>query len=119
MTKEIIEPLNQDEELPELIKGKFRVEWTYIGEGINGDFNKEDQNDVPLLRFYVSELNDEGEWDEIGSYCTLFPLNTTKEDQEKALVLIMNRVETACHRESGIRHELEELSWIDPSWLIQ
>ena len=42
----------------------IRVEWEDIGEGICGDYNPEDPDDIPLLRFSVSILLD-GQWEAV------------------------------------------------------
>ena len=55
----------------------IRVEWEDIGEGICGDYNPEDPDDHPLLRFSVSILLD-GQWEAVedASYCTQMPVDT-------------------------------------------
>ena len=68
----------------ELRRGNLRVTWEYIGEGLSGDYNHEDPQDVPLLRFTVSRripgmADDTGvepdEWQQLddASYCTRMP----------------------------------------------
>lgn len=52
----------------------IRVEWEDIGEGICGDYNPEDPDDIPFLRFSVSILLD-GQWEAVedASYCSRVP----------------------------------------------
>ena len=52
----------------------YRVDFDYIGEGNSGEYDPDDPDDVPRLRFYVMEWNQETEeHDEMEdtSWCTL------------------------------------------------
>lgn len=74
-----------------LIQYPVRVALVYLGEGIRGDYDSKDPNDIPLLRFDVSVCRD-GIWEEKedGSYCTCLPLDASKGAQEHALSQLMN-----------------------------
>jgi hypothetical protein len=106
-----------------------RVEFEELGEGLSGDYNESDPTDIELLRFYVQVDFGHGFEDlEDCSYCTQFPVNTTEEEQEKALRFIMDNVWQAIFDwmpfvDNGDRycstakHICERLSWIDPTWI--
>jgi hypothetical protein len=54
-------------------RGDYTVEWEYIGEGNNGDYNWQDINDYPHLR---ASLTYKGKTCLDGSYCTLASTKT-------------------------------------------
>lgn len=97
----------------ELIRENRRVEFCYIGEGLDGDYNPKDRNDVPLLRFDIYELVD-GEWEAMdnGSYCTAMPVGTDHETIQRALKLIMDET----FGQSRVKQAAEALSWMNPAW---
>lgn len=61
----------------------YAVEWDYIGEGNSGDYDDQDADDVPRLRFTTYKMHPDGKGrDEVdsGSYCTQLPVNTPDEE---------------------------------------
>jgi len=42
----------------EMIRDNIMVEWVELGEGLCGDYNPDDPDDIELLRFDVSRLDD-------------------------------------------------------------
>jgi hypothetical protein len=102
----------------ELIKDGVKVEWEDIGEGIHGDYDEGDPEDIPLFRFYISKLVF-GEWEEISdaSYCTLVPTGTSDDVQRKLLQILMDRVFDEVKNGHSIKKLCERLSWIDPTWI--
>ena len=52
---------------------RYLVEIEGIGEGFAGDYDPTVPDDAPLLRFYVSEFEEDGMPEAVpdGSYCTL------------------------------------------------
>lgn len=48
--------------------GPWTVQWKWEGEGVSGDYDKEDPDDFPLLRAMVLRSDDEGF---SASFCTL------------------------------------------------
>ena len=52
--------------------GSLKLELQNIGEGLAGDYDPNDPNDVPLLRFYLSRRT-HGDWEEVesASRCTM------------------------------------------------
>ena len=97
----------------QLIKDNVMVEWTELGEGIDGDYNPNDSEDVELLRFDVSRLVNGG-WGVIddASYCTQVPVSATPEQRAKGLQLIMDEVYEWASQSHSIKKLCERLSWI-------
>lgn len=63
--------------------GLLKVELAYIGEGFTGDYDSNDPDDEPLLRFYTYVNSNHGTkeepfWEEVrdGSYCTSVSKNS-------------------------------------------
>lgn len=100
----------------ELVKGIVKVELEDIGEGWSGDYNPEDSEDTPLLRFTVSRLED-GNWEQVAdaSYCTRIPVDTPEDVQRKILSHIMAHVESNAASGASVKRICEELSWVDAS----
>ena len=73
----------------ELTAQGVTVELEDIGEGLSGDYDPKDKDDVPLLRFTVLK-GDEPVED--ASYCTQVPTNITIVEATKILGAIMNEV---------------------------
>lgn len=104
--------------MDELIKDKVKVEWVRLGEGWSGDYDPEDLEDEELLRFDVSRLNDDGEWEDPGdaSYCTQVPVSAAPEQRAKLLQQIMDTVYEPLMGGYSIKKICEELSWMDLDW---
>ena len=102
----------------ELIKDNVKVEWVELGEGVCGDYDPNDPEDVELLRFDVLVWID-GEWTDPGdaSYCTLFPVETTIAEQGMALAYLLDEVYEWASSGNSIKKLCERLSWIKPSWV--
>ncbi len=108
----------------ELIRGDRKVEWVDLGEGLDGEYNPNNEDDVALLRFDVLELTKiDGlfsdspvmEWEQMddASYCTQMPADSSDDILHQSAELIMN----ATYGKSNIKKICEELSWIHPGWL--
>lgn len=95
----------------ELIKDNVKVEWVELGEGWAGEYDPDDPDDEELLRFDVSIFQN-GEWEDVISYCTQFPVKSTKEQQEKALAYLMDHFYEPLTKGDGIKHIAAEMSWI-------
>lgn len=107
-----------------LEKDNVRVEWTELGEGLCGEYNPDDPEDIELLRFDVFEKvsipgTDENDWQMVddASYCTQVPVSATQEERSKLLEIIMDWVYEPVMNERSIKKICERLSWIDLSWL--
>ncbi len=96
-----------------LIKGNIKVEWAKLGEGIDGDYNPDDPDDVELLRFDVSRKT-KGHWEAIddASYCTQIPVSATPEQRQSGLEWIMAEVYEPASQGASIKKICELLSWL-------
>jgi len=113
----------------QLIRDNVMVEWSELGEAIDGDYNPDDPEDIELLRFDVSRLVD-GEWEAIddASYCTQVPVSATPEQRADGLEWIMDDVFEGASQGYSIKKICERLSWIslesiksgkiDRSWVL-
>ena len=102
----------------------IKVVFTYIGEGLSGEYG-ESENDIPLLRFDIFEKSytengsgiDHPDWNWVevdsGSYCTTASITTPKEIVEKMAKHILDEVKDNIDAGRSIRHIASELSWID------
>jgi len=91
------------------------VEWTNLGEGIEGDYNPDDPEDIALLRFDISvKAKDEEDWSGVdgGSYCTQVPVDTDPKILKDGLEMIMDEIFEAGAEEHSIRRAGERMSWI-------
>jgi hypothetical protein len=114
----------------ELTRGDVRVELEWIGEGWCGDYDAEDPDDDPLLRFSVygrqkalpedsglEVLRDEdAEWVPFAdaSYCTQLPATLPEAEQRKALEYLMDEVYAPASAGHPIKKLCEGLSWTSP-----
>lgn len=114
--------------------GRFRVCFTDIGEGRCGDYDPEDPDDEPLLRFDVQiseaasplaedpasvgvENPDDPDygwyWVRDGSYCTQVNAeNVTGAQMHRLLRRILSEVDGETH---SVRRQLEQASWLTAS----
>jgi len=93
------------------------VEWSNLGEGIEGDYNPDDPDDVALLRFDISVKNkDDEEWEAVddSSYCTQVPVETEEKILKAGLEMIMDEVFEAVVEGHSIKRACEQMSWISP-----
>ena len=111
-----------EDEIASLRRGKVVVQFWDAGEGLCGDYDADDADDVHLLRFDV--LVDEGGEQgltavEDASYCTNTPASTPPEDLRRLLALLMSEIyeDVALASELHIKKLCERLSWIGPDWL--
>lgn len=89
------------------------VEWSELGEGIDGDYQPDDAEDVELLRFDVSrKVGDSWEAIDDASYCTQVPVSATPDQRMKGLQLIMDEVYEWASQGYSIKKVCERLSWI-------
>ncbi|TRZ50083.1 MAG: hypothetical protein D4S01_07430 [Dehalococcoidia bacterium] len=99
--------------------GKHRVTWEYLGEGWAGDYDADDPDDTPLLRFSCDvRRHVDGTkahpvrgnpWEGMddASYCTRMPITTPKRVLCQAAGIILEAIDT----DGSYRKELERLSW--------
>ncbi|MCG3207261.1 MAG: hypothetical protein FOGNACKC_00861 [Anaerolineae bacterium] len=98
----------------ELSKDTVKVEWVELGEGLSGDFDPNDPDDVELLRFDVSRLVS-GHWVEVrdASYCTEMPVSAHPFWQWAGLEAILREVWEPLKEGHSIKRKCEELSWLE------
>lgn len=106
----------------QLIEDGVLVLWEYIDEGADGDWDPENPDDTPLLRFSVhqpdpEELVDPGwPWVQVddGSWCTNMPVDTDTMLLGRALHYILSQVGDAVRAGESIDRVSQELSWLGP-----
>jgi hypothetical protein len=76
----------------ERVRGKTKVEWLRLGEGLRGDYDKAAQEDIELLRFDLSVLDEDGVWESKESYCTRFPADASDKLKRAGLEYLMDRL---------------------------
>jgi hypothetical protein len=94
---------------------KVMVEWTDLGEGIQGDYNPDDPEDIPLYRFDVSvKRKGDKYWEPLddGSYCTQVPIYTDKKTLKAGLEMIMDEIFYDIVQEASPKRACERMSWI-------
>src|SRR5512137_1955207 len=105
-----------------LKKGKVIIRWVELGEGLSGDYNEDDPDDVELLRFdaYVDGHEWEDDYDDGNftySYCTYFPVSATPKQRRAGLEYLMSHLYEPMSKGEWCRSEAERLSWIDIDWI--
>lgn len=101
----------------ELRQDDLTVVWEDIGEGMSGDYDPDDPDDVALLRFTVLEAHRVSDyaiqWRERddSSYCTLMPVDTPDDILLRAAQMILDEAQS-----TSSKRAMEELSWMSPKW---
>jgi len=110
--------------------GLVKVTLEYIGEGVDGDYNASNPDDVPFLRVSLSRKNDGNEnledvaeddnddWCAVtdGSYCTLLPATTDRALLKKAAKAMLKKVQkelSACIRNKRLYESLSRFGLED------
>lgn len=96
-----------------LTQDNYRVEWVDLGEGLRGEYDPSNPDDVAMLRFDCLTLVD-GEWEHMdhASYCTLMPADA----DNHLLYLGLAHIMRAIHGKDDVRRVCMDLSWINPGW---
>ena len=101
-------------------KDGVMVELINIGEGVQGDYNEENPDDVNLLRFYVytsesmtSDIDAE-DWYEVDSWCTNLPAELPDKQLQKGLRILFKEFYSALKDDHtvSIRRLGDTMSWI-------
>ena len=73
----------------------YAIELEWIGEGIDGDYNPSNPNDIPLLRVNVQRRTNDGDWEDLndGSYCTQFSATSNSENANAIATYLLYKVE--------------------------
>lgn len=101
---------------PVVIEGPLvRASWVNLGEGLYGDYNSDDPEDVNLLRFDI-EIRNENAWEvvEDASYCTMVEATTPVSRLIKLLMSIYEEYRNVLEndREQSVKKLGETLSHI-------
>jgi len=99
-------------------RSTVKVEWEWIGEGHDGDYNPDRESDEKLLRFTV--LRKQGrrfEQIDDASYCTYMPTTSNKKILRMMLEYMYDEIVEDVRAGISIKKKCEHLSWIEPSWL--
>ena len=107
-----------DDETPVSIENDVvRADWYDAGEGICGDYNPEDPDDIPLLRFDIYKKEGE-DWVEVddASYCTRMPVTENLEILTRSLYIIFKEYNNVLKDDpdASVKKLGESLSWISP-----
>ena len=88
------------------------MEWEWIGEGICCEYNPDDPEDEPLLRFTVYVKDEDGGWEQAEdcSYCTNNAIDTPMDDLLEMADCILSEYTHSSSR----KRAMEEVSWITP-----
>ena len=110
--------LNPDIETPVSIEGPVvRADWYDADEGLCGDYNPEDPDDIHLLRFDIY-IKKDGEWEPVddASYCTRVPFETDTDTLVKLLYSIYKEYDNVLSSDpaASVKKLGETLSWIEP-----
>jgi len=99
----------------ELTLGNYKAQWSDIGEGMDGDYNPDNPDDVALLRFDTYEMVD-GKWESIddGSYCTAMPVGADESILKAGLEYLLRELSDLGGRSP--KKMLEGASWMSPDW---
>lgn len=103
-----------DEETPVSVwDEELRVDWYNAGEGVCGDYNPEDPDDMNLLRFDVYHMKDD-EWEEVedASYCTWVRADTNISRLRELALHIFNEYKNVDYLYSSVKKLGEGLSWL-------
>lgn len=111
--------LNYEESITKAKDGVM-VEIINIGEGVQGDYNENDPEDINLLRFdiytnesHTSNANESG-WESVDSWCTMLPATMDNTKITRALNMLFDEFYNALKNDHtvSIRRLGDTLSWI-------
>jgi hypothetical protein len=97
-------------------RGRVIVQWVALGEGLCGDYNPDDPDDIEYLRFDILTIDNAGCETPVddASYCTLMPVSASDDDKRDALITIMDHVYSKVIRGESIKRLCQQLSYISP-----
>ena len=103
-----------------LTRKGVRVDIEYIGEGYSGDYNPDDPEDEPLLRFSVYQSG-ANHWDQVndGSYCTCLSAKIDELDKAMVAKIIMDEVYGPISTGTRPKRAMEWLSHLDENDIMR
>lgn len=98
------------------------LEWSHEDEGFCGDYDENDPNDAPLLRFSIYTRcqhpteGDVGDWEGVDdtSYCTENPIDTSSDELDSMALEILDEYRRCVDGDGSPRKKMEAYSWITP-----
>jgi len=104
-----------------IVGGDYTIELEDIGEGRSGDWDPDDPEDEPLLRFSVTQASSEDYFEQVddGSYCTNLNAEMIEQDPDllrRALVILYDALYEKIGKD-GFKRTAEKMSWIGADWL--
>ena len=95
----------------------IRVDFVNIGEGLCGEYNADNPDDINMLRFDVYVKNDEKNWERVedASYCTNIPADADLDILKERITTIYRRYADVIDSypvSSSVKKLGEELSWL-------
>jgi hypothetical protein len=96
----------------------LKVELQWKGDGLSGDFDPHDPEDVPLLRFMVEKRQEET-WVPVegGDRITTLPATLTDAKQSLVVDFLLSRLTTA-YQQGQFKQMAAKLAWMDLSSLF-
>lgn len=97
-----------------VIKRGVRVTLEWIGEGLSGDYDPNDKEDKPLMRFSVDRKVGR-RWEAVNdaSYCTRISAGIPKARKIGLAQKILDAICDAVQNQGGLKKISESLSWMD------
>lgn len=101
----------------EQVTGTLVTEWEDLGEGHLGEWDENDPDDEPLLRFSVSFQPDDDPADyhyfDNGSYCTNVRSDSDDTAQVALLTVVHNEARRALTAGEGFKRAMEDVSHVE------
>ena len=96
-----------------VVDRKVRVRLEYIGEGWSGDYQPDDPEDTPLVRFSVQRKVGRY-WEDVNdsSYCTCIPISTLRSKLIAHAEKILSIVGDDVRKGESIKKTCERLTWV-------
>jgi hypothetical protein len=92
-------------------KGQWMVSLEWIGEGVSGDYDSEDDEDYPMLRLTISKKDGKTyEPENGGSFCTYLRATDDRDKLVASARLVLDRVSK--HKGEDKRFFYQSLSYI-------
>lgn len=98
----------------EFLERPFRLRWVRLGEGLWGEYNPEDPDDVELLRFELMKPDGQQGWEYVknGGYCTQFKVASPRVVQRAGLWVLAEKLGEDLIDDRQVRRTFEEASHI-------
>lgn len=100
-------------------EGNVWCNLSWHGEGMSGDYDNTNPEDMPLLRFTFYTKDEHGDATEIanGSYCTQLSLPQSMDEINAAAQIMANITQKTMSSGGNMKKVFEELSWAEWDWV--